>query len=82
MHSCAPFCRPFRELVNVGSAAFAKSQGEARIAAKLLALLGVLVRSGPVCIFHLSFSNCLWAVCSYLLQNYIHLYANIYKNSE
>lgn len=79
MHNRAPFCRPFRELVHVGSAAFAKSQGEARIAAELFALLEVLVRSGPICTFHLSFSNCLWAGCSYLLQNYIHLHANISK---
>lgn len=67
MHTCTSSCRPFRELVNLGSAAFAKSQGEARTAAKLFALLGVLVSSGPVCTFHLSFSNCLWEVCSYLL---------------
>lgn len=67
MHTCTSSCRPFRELVNLGSAAFAKSQGEARTAAELFALLGVLVSSGPVCTFHLSFSSCLWEVCSYLL---------------
>lgn len=38
MHNCAPFCCPFRELVNVGSAAFAKSQGEVRIAAESFAV--------------------------------------------
>lgn len=76
MHNCTSFCCPFRELVNLGSAAFAKAKVKPRIAAELFALLGVLVSSGPVCVFHLSFLNCLWAVCNYLLQNDIHLNAN------
>lgn len=73
--NCSSFCRPFRELVNL-TLLFAKAKVKPRVAAELFALLGVLVSSGPVCIFHLSFLKCLWGVCSYLLQNYIHLYAN------
>lgn len=45
---------------------------EGRPAAELFALLGVLVSSGPNCIFHIFSEMSLGS--SYLLQNYIHLY--------
>lgn len=67
---------PIQRAYWLGLCCFCKSQGEARVAAELFALLGVLVSSGPVCVFHLSFLKYLWAVCNYLLQDYLHLNAN------
>lgn len=76
MHNRTSFRCPFRELCKPGLCCFCETGGETRIAAKLFALVGVLVSSGPDCIFHLSFLKYLWAVCSYLLPNYNHLHAN------
>lgn len=80
MHNCTPFCCPFRELINLGSAAFAKSQGEARIAAELFALLGVLVSSGPVCVVFI----CLFRIVfgQYIVIYYTELYSPICQHLQ